>query len=681
MSTIDLKQFHATFFAESFDGLDSMESNLLKLEQGDRDSELLNAIFRAIHSIKGSSGTFGFKEIAQFTHTLETLLDDIRQGKRAVTPPAFNVLLESVDCLRHMLTSAQDSSALDIEQVANMAQRISSLQALDPAEIGAVEEKTTPRGESVFHIRFRPFPRFFHTGNDPLNLFRLLETMGELETEVDLSRLPPLEELDPENCYFAWQMTLKTEALRAQIEDVFDWVVEDCEFELTEDTHSATPAPTQNPIATALPFLQTQASESVFEQFSDGNRQHVRRQSDTERFDISASSIHVSTTKVDRLINMVGELVITQSMLNQIGTHFDLDKLALLQNSLVQLERNTRELQESVMSIRMVPISYVFNRYVRMVRDMAAQLDKKIELKISGEQCELDKSLIEKIVDPLTHLIRNSIDHGIETPALRKQQGKPEQGTIWLHAEHSSGSVAITLRDDGQGLNHEKIRAKAIEQGLSEPHASLSPDQIEQLIFLPGFSTALSVSDISGRGVGLDVVRSNIRSIGGTVDAHSVNGSGTQFTLRVPLTLAILDGLLVAVGKEIFILPLMQVIESLRPNRQDIKTVAGESQVLHIRDEYLSVVALHELFALPNAIKAPWEGILVLLEADGTKFALLVDDLVNQQQVVMKSLESNYQKVDGMLGATILGDGKVALILDVTALLRLSQKQKQPALV
>ena len=674
MSTIDLKQFHATFFAESFDGLASMESNLLKLEQGDPDSELLNAIFRAIHSIKGSSGTFGFNGIAQFTHTLETLLDEIRQGKRAVTPAGFNILLESVDCLRHMLSCAQDGSALDLAQVENMSQRISALAEVELDEnTDVVAQVATTSRESVFHITFRPSPRFFHTGNDPLNLFRLLETMGELETQVDLSRLPTLEALDPENCYFAWQMTLRTEASRADIEDVFDWVVDDCEFVLSEAPSSVTQLSAQRSATSAVPFLQLQASED--------KRQPIHRQSDADHFDSAAVSIHVSTKKVDRLINMVGELVITQSMLNQIGTHFDLSKLALLQNSLVQLERNTRELQESVMSIRMVPISYVFTRYVRMVRDMAAQLDKKIELKISGEQCELDKSLIEKIVDPLTHLIRNSIDHGIESPARRKQQGKPEHGTIWLHAEHSSGSVAITLRDDGEGLNQEKIRAKAIEQGLFEPHITLSPDQVEQLIFLPGFSTATTVSDISGRGVGLDVVRSNIQSIGGTVDAHSVRGSGTQFTLRVPLTLAILDGLLVAVGKEIFILPLVQVIESLRPTREDIKTVAGESQVLHIRDEYLSVVALHELFSLPNAITSPWDGILVLLEAGGTRFALLVDDLVNQQQVVMKSLESNYQKVDGMLGATILGDGKVALILDVTALLRLSQKQEQLALV
>lgn len=675
MSTIDLKQFHATFFAESFDGLNSMESNLLKLEQGDSDSELLHAIFRAIHSIKGASGTFGFTAIAQFTHTLETLLDEIRKGKRSINLAIFNVLLESVDCLRHMLSSAQDNSTLDTTQVAKMAERIAALEHEGTAEVEATAAPVAPAsGARVFHIRFRPVPGFFHTGNDPLSLLRLLETMGELETEVDLSQLPALHDFDPESCYLAWRMTLQTEATRTEIEDVFDWVVDDCELELHEASAAAAD--------TTELHVPSQASAIIFAHAGEEKPSPQRRQSDTDRFDGTAISIHVSTTKVDRLINMVGELVITQSMLNQIGTHFDLDKLALLQNSLVQLERNTRELQESVMSIRMVPISYVFTRYVRMVRDMATQLGKKVELKISGEQCELDKSLIEKIVDPLTHLIRNSIDHGIETPALRKQKGKPEQGTIWLHAEHSSGSVAITLRDDGEGLNHEKIRAKAIEHGLAEPHAAaLSHDQVEQFIFLPGFSTAASVSDISGRGVGLDVVRNNIQSIGGTVDAHSVPGDGTQFTLRVPLTLAILDGLLVAVGKEIFILPLMQVIESLRPSYEDIKTVAGESQVLRLRDEYLSVVALHELFSLPQAISDPWEGILVLLEADGTRFALLVDDLINQQQVVMKSLESNYQKVDGMLGATILGDGKVALILDVNALLRLSQKRKQPALV
>lgn len=693
MPIIDLSQFHAAFFTESFDGLDSMESKLLQLEQGEHDNELLNAVFRVIHSIKSASGTFGFDDIAQFTHTLETLLDEIRKGKREINSTTIGVLLASVDCLRSMHVSVQNNTALDSAQVADVAQQIDELYHAGNMRISELPEQVAPPGdEKLFRITFRTLSRFFQDGNDLFNIFRLLDNFGELKTGVGF--YGSSDDNNPENYSLVWQMTLRTAALRTDIEDIFDWVAGDCEFELIEDAVETAPGGLQNATNTFTttdlsPRIQVAATAGAAStgKSSAGlvargrdRREQLRRQNDSIRVDGASASIHVSTEKVDRLINMVGELVITGSMLNQTGTHFEANKLTLLRNGLAQLERNTRELQDSVMAIRMVPISQVFNRYLRMVRDMALQLDKKVELIISGEQCELDKILIEKIVDPLTHLIRNSMDHGIESPAVRRQEGKPEHGTIWLHAEHSSGSVVITLRDDGQGLNHEKIRAKAIEQGLIEAHAAPAPEQIEQLIFLPGFSTAATVSDISGRGVGLDVVRSNIRSIGGSVEANSTAGGGTRFTLRIPLTLAILDSLLVSVGEEVFVLPLTQVIESLRPERQDIKTVAGQGQVLHIRNEYLPVVALHELFSIPTAINHPCEGILVLVEADWGRFAMQVDNLVSQQQVVMKNLESNYRKVDGILGATILGDGRVALILDVTAMLRLNQNHKQSAL-
>jgi two-component system chemotaxis sensor kinase CheA len=648
MSTIDLRQFHATFFAESFDGLASMEANLLRLEQGERERELLDTIFRAIHSIKGSSGTFGFSEIAHFTHVLETLLDEIRKGLREPDSHLIDILLESVDCVRHLLLSAERETPIDAARITEVENKIGTLALADTALPGSVKTVAPASTEKHFHIRFYPTKNFFIGGNDPISLFRMLETMGDLKTQIDLSRLPPFDALDPEHCYFAWQLDLISEASREQIEEVFDWVIDECELSLDEIT-SATPI--------VAPIEEHRHAE--------------RRQLDRDHAEVSTTSIHVSTGKVDRLINMVGELVITQSILNQIGNHFDMSKLPMLLNDLAQLERNTRELQESVMSIRMVPISQVFNRYSRIVRDTSLQLGKKVELKISGEQCELDRSLIEKIVDPFAHLIRNSIDHGIETPELRKRQGKPEHGTIHLHAEHCSGSVVITISDDGQGLDHDKIRAKAVERGLLDAQTPMSNDQLEQMIFLPGFSTAASITDVSGRGVGLDVVRSNIQSIGGKVDVRSIVGGGTQFTLRFPLTLAILDGLLLSVGEEVFILPLTQIIESLRPAAEDIKTIADACRVLQIRDEYLPILALHQLFAVPGAVSDPTQGILVLLEAEGTRFALLVDDLVGQQQVVMKSLETNYHRVEGMLGATILGTGKVALILDVAALRRL----------
>jgi len=668
MSTIDLRQFHATFFAESLDGLSSMEANLLRLEQGERERELLDTIFRAIHSIKGASGTFGFLEIAKFTHILETLLDEIRTGSREPDSHLIDILLESVDCVRHMLANAEREVPVETGCVATLEKKIAALEVVPVATKHEPQRAIQASGEHHYRIRFYPAENFFMGGNDPISLFRMLETMGNLKIEIDLSRLPKFDTLDPERCYFAWQLDLITEATREQVEEVFDWVIDECELSLEEEVLAA-------PLSAAIEHgaASSHDTHAVKSPSTEEQRQPDRRQVERIPGEVFTANIHVSTGKVDRLINMVGELVITQSILNQIGNHFDMSKLPLLLNDLAQLERNTRELQESVMSIRMVPISHVFNRYLRMVRDTSAQLGKKVELKITGEQCELDRSLIEKIVDPFAHLIRNSIDHGIEAPAMRKQQGKPEQGTIHLHAEHCSGSVVITIADDGQGLDHDKIRAKALERGLLDAQATILPEQLEQMIFLPGFSTAASVTGVSGRGVGLDVVRSNIQSIGGEVDVHSIPGGGTQFTLRFPLTLAILDGLLLSVGNEVFILPLNQIIESLRPAPHDIKTIADASRVLHIQNEYLPVLALHQLFAVPKAVSDPSQGILVLLEAEGTRFALLVDDLVGQQQVVMKSLEANYHRVEGILGATVLSNGKVALILDVAALPRLAK--------
>lgn len=641
-----------------------MESHLLRLEQGARDSETLDSIFRAIHSIKGSSATFGFAAIAQFTHTLETLLDAVR--KRALEPHAnvIDMLLECVDCVRHLLTCSEQNLSLDETRVAELADKIAALSAV--ASAPAVTPSAVS-GVHTFAIDFRPQPQFFEGGNDPLSLFRMLETMGELVVEVDLSRLPNVAEFDPEKCYLAWRLTLDTDTTREQVLEIFEWVLDACDLEVTEVTASI------KPDGAAASEIFAEATGHITQQKKPPAR------ADSLHEDRTSSQLHVSTEKVDHLINLVGELVITQSMLSEIGSDFTAAKIPLLLSRLSQLERNTRELQESVMSVRMVPISHVFNRYVRMVRDMGAQLNKEIDLQISGEQCELDKSLIEKIIDPFAHLIRNSIDHGIETPQQRIAAGKPARGSISLHAEHRSGTVVVTIKDDGRGLNHEKIRAKAIERGLLDAKATVSQEHIAQFIFGAGFSTAAQVTDVSGRGVGLDVVRSNIQSIGGSVEVSSTPGQGTQFTLRLPLTLAILEGLLVTVGAEVFVLPLTQILESLRPLPGQINTIADCCQVLRIRDEYIPILEMHRLFGIPAAIVDPYQGIVVLLESEGSRFALQVDNLVGQQQVVMKNLESNYRKVDGMLGATILGNGRVALILDASALPRLHTQRQLAA--
>lgn len=664
MSTIDLTRFHATFYAESFDGLASMETNLLRLEQGARDGETLDSIFRSIHSIKGASATFGFSEIAQFTHTLETLLDAIRKCHIEPGRNIISLLLECVDCVRRMLAANESNTPLDAEALADLAARIDAAHSPAAVELEPSDESEAECGsqqiQHTYSISLQPSKRFFHGGNDPLNLFRMLRTMGELTVEPDLSGLPPLDRFEPESCYLSWKLTLVSEATRGQISEVFDWVLDACDLHIEDgvieqlpcgETVDATLSTEKNftPVARAAPRLE-------------------QRQS---------GYIQVSTDKVDRLINLIGELVITQSMLDELGNGKRIANLPLLVEQLSQLARNTRELQESVMSIRMVPISHVFNRYIRMVRDTSLTLGKEIDLVISGQHCELDKSLVEKLVDPFAHLIRNSIDHGIESPAERRSKGKPPRGTIALHAEHKAGAVIVTIKDDGRGLEHEAIRAKAIERGLLDPGANLSAEHIEQFIFVAGFSTASEVSDVSGRGVGLDVVRNNIRSLGGSVEVQSTAGEGTQFTLRLPLTLAILDGLLLSVAGEIFVLPLAQILESLRPTSAELESIAECCQVVRIRDEYIPILALHELLNIPGAIHDPRQGILVLLEADGSRFALLVDDLVGQQQVVMKSLESNYRRVEGMLGATILGNGKVAVIIDVSALPRINARRRQ----
>lgn len=668
MSTIDLTQFHATFYAESFDGLAGMEEQLLRLEQGARDADSLDAIFRAIHSIKGSSATFGFSEIAQFTHDLESLLDAIR--KRAVEPDSavIDLLLESVDCVRDLLTRSEKGQPAELDSAARLSARISAFQPTSKAPSSSPAASEAPLLRT-FSISLRPSEHFFHGGNDPLSLFRMLQTMGDLTVCADLERLPVLSELQPENCYLAWQLTLVTEASRDDVTEVFDWVLDACELLIEETTTAAQNVPDGSAAVSPpnpVPPLEA-GTEKLIQRMAVARDERV------------SSHIQVSTEKVDRLINLVGELVITQSMLNETAAGIGFAKSSLLLDCLTQLERNTRELQESVMSIRMVPISHVFGRYVRMVRDTGTALGKSIDLKISGEQCELDKSLIEKLVDPFAHLIRNSIDHGIEPPAERRQKGKPERGTISLHAEHKSGWVVVTIEDDGRGLDLEAIRQKAIERGLIDTKTALSREQSEQLIFAAGFSTAAQVTDVSGRGVGLDVVRNNIQSIGGAVEVSSVAGKGTRFTLRLPLTLAILDGLLLSVGTEIFVLPLTQILESLRPSREELKTIAECCHVVRIRGEYIPILALHALLDIPGGITDPQRGIIVLLESEGSRFALLVDDLVGQQQVVMKNLESNYRKVDGMLGATILGDGKVALILDVSALARMHERRQRVA--
>jgi two-component system chemotaxis sensor kinase CheA len=692
--SIDMSQFHQVFFEECFEGLEAMESGLLSLDIGDIDSEVINTIFRAAHSIKGGSGTFGFTVVAEYTHIMETLLDEMRDGRRQVTKPAVDVLLGSVDCLREMLTSIQN------EEEVNMASAAKHQAALEmelngtaggghgsaapaheaapsPAPVAAPEPEEEEEDESDeeqgWKISFCPYLSLLRTGNDPVRLFREVSELGELTSHATIEDVVPFAELDPEECNITWELKLVTDASEAAVKEIFSWVEDDCALEFAplakpkkaKKPKAATSAPA--PVATVVKVEEHAPPAPV------AVKKPPVEADASKNAPKASSSIRVDTDKIDTLINMVGEVVITQSMLGLVGENFTMDKVGLLKRGLAQLERHTRDLQQSVMNIRMLPISFVFSRFPRLVHDISTKLDKKITLKLVGENTEVDKAVVELINDPLVHLIRNSLDHGIEMPADRIAAGKPEMGTIELKAYHRGGHIVIEIVDDGRGLDKNKLLSKAIEKGLVEETAILSEKQIFELIFMPGFSTAEQLTDISGRGVGMDVVRRNIQSLGGNIDIISELGKGTTIAIHLPLTLAILDGQSVAVGDETYIVPLVSIIESINITEKMLNKVAGKGETFKLRNEYLPIIRMREIFNVKSgAATKPNEGVIVVVEGQGALCGFLVDELLGQQQVVIKSLEANYRRVEGVSGATILGDGSVALILDVPGLVRLS---------
>ena len=652
---MDMQRFHATFFEESREGLEAMEAGLLSLEQGNRDGDLINSIFRAAHSIKGGSATFGFDAIAGMTHVLETLLDELRAGQRAVSPPAVDAMLASVDVLRALLAEAEHGTPADPAAVQAMKDRLNAVlsgqdaPAATPAAATKADE--TPEG---WKIGFTPAPSLFMSGNDPLRILRELEHLGPLEIACRMERLPGFEQIDPLEAYLAWDLGLIGKVPRSAVDDVFAWVVDDCELDIQPMQRNTVPV--EAVAIAAQPAATVTASGA---QAPAGAAPAAN--------DTAETSIRVSVDKIDGLINLVGELVITQAMLKQVSGLLDQAQCERLFAGLDLLERNTRDLQEAVIGVRMLPVDAVFRRFPRLVRDLSARLGKQVRLRTIGEGTELDKGLIERIADPLVHLVRNSIDHGLELPDARREAGKDETGTITLAASHQGGHIVIEVSDDGRGLNRDRILAKAAERGLAVPE-NPSDSQVWDLIFQPGFSTAEAVTDLSGRGVGMDVVRRNIQALGGEVQLESASGSGTRVVIRLPLTLAILDGMGVSVGEETLILPLGYVLEALQPQAEDVRTVAGDGRVLRVRGEYLPIVSLNDYYRYGQSDAE--DPLVVVVEADGQKLALEVDELIGQQQVVVKNIENNYRRIDGISGATILGDGRVALIVDVGGLVR-----------
>jgi two-component system, chemotaxis family, sensor kinase CheA len=696
--SIDLSQFIPTFLEESFEGLELMESSLLNLEQG--DDETINSIFRAAHSIKGGAGTFGFLHVTEFTHLVETLLDELRDGRRTIDAEQTEVLLESVDCIRLMIEGVRDDVEYDESKIKETSEKLQTLlnnQQVEPSQADSRKSTETPIGdvENYWIIDFIPEHHLVQTGNDPLFLFNALAELGELTVVADTSQLPPLNDADVEELYINWHLTLKSSASEQEIREIFEWVEDECLLTIKSDESATLELDSNDSSATTAVSTSVEEAaqtENITSQVSseETNKDEtpsieaeplVTKEKTPNKPATKAKgdlgSIRVGVDKVDTLINLVGELVITQSMLSELGNDFDLSKVEKLNNGLEQLLQNTKELQESVMRIRMLPISFAFNRFPRLIHDLANKTGKEIELIIHGENTELDKTVMEQIGDPLVHLVRNAVDHGIESAEARIAAGKSEKGTIWLDAYHQGGSIVIEIRDDGGGINREAVFNKAVEKGLIEPTTNLTDTQVFELIFEPGFSTAAQVSDISGRGVGMDVVKKNIQSLGGRIQVDSTPGSGSTFKVHLPLTLAILDGQLVRVGDQVFVIPLITIVESLQAKPELINRVSGDLVLYRLREDNVPVIPIYQLFDLPADTQEVDNSLLVVVEADDQKVGLLVDDLLAQQQVVIKSLKDNYQDVDGLSGATILGDGSVAMILDVPGMIQMALTRAQ----
>lgn len=668
-----MAQFHQTFFEESFEGLDIMENELLNLDVGNADNESINTIFRSAHSIKGGSGTFGFTAIAEFTHVAETLLDEMRDGTRQITQESVDILLKSVDVMRDMLTVYKDGGEMDADNIAIVQKELEDLLGVEGTSTTNTNsnEATNEPTSDGWKILFHPHVEMLRTGNDPVRMIHALSELGEIKVVADISELPSFADLNPEDSFISWEITMTGDISKDDITEVFDWVEDECDLTISslasasEGTpeapeHSATATATATPATPATPAATSAAKQAV-----------------TKKGGGEAASIRVGIDKVDEIINLVGELVITQAMLGQVGGEINAEEthnasqMEKLVEGLAQLERNTREIQESVMRIRMLPISFVFSRVPRLVHDLSGKLNKKVNLVTLGEGTELDKTVMEKIGDPMVHLVRNALDHGIETPDQRIAAGKEETGTLTLNAYHKGGYIIIELTDDGAGINKERVLNKARANGLVGENEILTDEAINDLIFHPGLSTAEALSDVSGRGVGMDVVRKNIKSLGGNVRVDSTEGIGATFTIQLPLTLAILDGQLVKVGNETFVVPLVSIIESIQVKSDNLNGIAGKADLYQLRDEYIPVIRAHHIFGMEDNNSSLNDRLMVVVEGDGQKAGIIVDDLLAQQQVVIKSLETNYQRVEGLSGATILGDGTVALILDISGMIEM----------
>ncbi|MGO9132974.1 MAG: chemotaxis protein CheA [Methylovirgula sp.] len=710
-----------TFFQECEEQLAELESGLLAMEAGDSDSETVNAVFRAVHSVKGGAGAFSLDELVRFAHVFETALDHVRAGRLAATPEALKIMLRAADILADLVRAARDGTAVDQARCQTIADQLKSLDpnggeeeeddlsdlnfqpvlvAFEGLDDDEDEEPLDKR--HVFHIKLKPKPSLYDKANETALLLRELKDIGDMRVTCDTSDLPLLSELDPEGAYLTWNIELSTEKDETAVREIFDFVAWDCDLEIAAEgsdgedgapaanlddevaallalvrgASESEPAPPATEIAASAVANDAEAAANVVPMPAKQQAAAAAaKQSSAEADNKTASpTIRVDLDRVDRLINLVGELVINQAMLSQRVLEAGLARASAVAMGLDELEQLTREIQDSVMAIRAQPVKSVFQRMPRLVREIAAMTGKSVRLVTEGEGTEVDKTVIERLTDPLTHMIRNAIDHGLESPEKRIAAGKSEEGLVRLSALHRSGRIVIEVSDDGAGINRPRVKQIAVDKGLIAPDAILSDEEIDNLIFLPGFSTASEISDISGRGVGMDVVKRSIQALGGRISITSRPGQGSTFTMSLPLTLAVLDGMVVTVAQQTLVVPLTAIVETLQPKAGDVHGMGGTARVISIRNKFTPLIDVGRELSYRGTPADPLNSVALLVETEGGgRTALLVDAIQGQRQVVIKSLEANYRHVAGIAAATILGDGRVALILDVDAVVATSR--------
>jgi two-component system chemotaxis sensor kinase CheA len=685
------------FLEESEDEIRELENGLMRLEDARSDEDTINRVFRAAHTIKGSAGLVGFENISNYTHILENILDRIRKKEIDSTKKLISTLLSSVDFLKRMIVACSEGEDLDTGEI---DASIRSMMLFLRVAKGSAESSEAPSnamaksGEKVLSVSMKFRPDILSTGQDPLMLIHELKAFGEIiETRAFLGAIPDFYNLVPTTCYTSWEIILKTSRSVEDVNNVFIFVMDDNQISIIDVSSQYKEGIdltlAEKPIGEILVERGLVREDDVIEALKEHKTtgqalvekgkvskevvEKMALEQSQSRKIAKSSTIRVDTDKLDKLVNLVGEMVISVARMSQCASEVTEATLSRsLQGATSSLERISRDLQEQVMRVRMVPVEGTFNRFRRVVRDMSFELGKKIEIRMSGTETELDKNVIEQISDPLKHMIRNSIDHGIESPEERRLLGKPEIGTIWLKAFQREGNIFIEISDDGKGIDKKRVLAKAIEKGQAETGRSYSEKEIFEMLFAPGLSTAEKVSELSGRGVGMDVVKRNIEDLRGSVEIFSEEGEGSTFRVKLPLTLAIIDGMMVKVGGEVLTIPLSVIDKSVRPARSEIKTVEGKGELVDIRGNYLPLVRLYQLFNLPSEKNDPTEALIVVLNGSDSRFGILVDDVLGQTQAVIKSIDKNFKKIEGTSGATILGNGRVSLILDVYTIERMA---------